>query len=99
MSGYSLPLAGPQLEQAVNQFRREMLIPADDMAWLVKIDDSANHELSSQEALSTFARFLDGGLVLNYRNGEDWYGVNPLLRPLLDKQRADKHKTKNAGKE
>ncbi len=84
-SGFDLPLHDALLEQAVNQFRREMLIPEDDMVWLRKIDESSNHKLTNKEALAQFARFLDAGLVLNYRNGDDWYGVNPLLRSLLDK--------------
>jgi energy-coupling factor transporter ATP-binding protein EcfA2 len=83
-AGFDLPLAEPLLEQAMNQFRREMLIPEDDMVWLKKIDESRGHKLTNKEALAQFARFLDGGLVLNYRNGDDWYGVNPLLRSLMD---------------
>ena len=30
------------------------------------------------------AHFLDNRLVLNYRNGSDWYDVHPLLREVVD---------------
>ena len=83
---HSLPIIQPILTQAINQFRREMLIPKDDLVWLKKINKSSNHELSNQDALAQFARFLDSGLVLNYRNGDDWYGVNPLLQELLEQE-------------
>ncbi|MFT4928752.1 MAG: hypothetical protein ACI8WB_004872, partial [Phenylobacterium sp.] len=81
--GFPLPLDNRLLIKAINQFRREMMIAHDDLKWLRLIDESSDHQLTSQEALAQFARFLDGGLVLNYRNGEDWYGVNPLLREQL----------------
>lgn len=85
-SGCDLPLADHLFERAINPFRREMFIPLDDLEWLRKIDESSDHKLTSKESLAQFARFLDSGLVLNYRNGKDWYGVNPLLRELLEKE-------------
>ena len=30
------------------------------------------------------AHFLDNRMVLNYRNGGDWYDVHPLLREVVD---------------
>lgn len=33
--------------------------------------------------LPQLARFFDTNLVLNYRNGEDWYDVHPLLADEL----------------
>ncbi len=30
------------------------------------------------------AHFLDNRMVLNYRNGSDWYDVHPLLREVVD---------------
>lgn len=83
-TGYPLPLNEQLLIRVVNQFRREIFLAQDDMEWLRKINDSNNHQLISQEALPKFARFLDTGLVLNYRNGEDWYGVNPLIKAQME---------------
>jgi hypothetical protein len=34
--------------------------------------------------LPTLAHFLDNRLILNYRNGSDWYEVHPLLRDVID---------------
>jgi energy-coupling factor transporter ATP-binding protein EcfA2 len=87
-AGFDLPVAQPLLEQAINLFRREILLPGDDKDWLIKINQSGDHHLLNQEDLPRFIRFLDAGLVLNYRNGSDWYGVNPLIQDAL-KQPAD----------
>jgi hypothetical protein len=40
--------------------------------------------LEKDADLPTLAHFLDNRLVLNYRNGSDWYDVHPLLRELVD---------------
>lgn len=69
------------IEQTLNHSRREMLpIAADDKQWLVKIHDTKQAELQTIDELPALARFFDTKLVLNYRNGDDWYDVHPLLR-------------------
>ncbi len=79
-TGYGLPVAPHLLEQVINLFRREIFLTGEDVTWLKKIHQSNDHHLVDQEGLPHFVRFLDSGLVLNYRNGEDWYGVNPLIQ-------------------
>ncbi len=75
------PIPDSVIEQTLNHSRREMLpIAEDDKQWLVKIHDSKEAELQSIEELPSLARFFDTKLVLNYRNGDDWYDVHPLLR-------------------
>jgi hypothetical protein len=37
------------------------------------------HGLPSLAELDTLARLLDGKLVFQYRNRENWYDVHPLL--------------------
>jgi len=75
------PVPDSVIEQTLNHSRREMLpIAADDKQWLVKIHDSKQAELQSIDELPSLARFFDTKLVLNYRNGDDWYDVHPLLR-------------------
>lgn len=67
-----------------DHLRREMLpIAAEDMAWLKKIAESKEPELETISALLQLARFFDTGMILNYRNGADWYDVHPLLRELV----------------
>lgn len=75
------PIPDSVIEQTLNHSRREMLpIAADDKQWLVKIHDSKQAELQTIDELPSLARFFDTKLVLNYRNGDDWYDVHPLLR-------------------
>ncbi|NOQ34774.1 MAG: hypothetical protein GQ569_02645 [Methylococcaceae bacterium] len=77
----SLPIPDEIIEQTLNHLRREMLpIAAEDKQWLCRIADSKNAKLESIDKLPALARFFDTNLVLNYRNGDDWYDVHPLLK-------------------
>jgi len=83
--GGELPAADRLIEDAENKLRREMLpIAEDDKAWLRKINTSKEAELQNKDSLSRLAGFFDTHLVLNYRNGQDWYDVHPLIRDTLD---------------
>ena len=33
---------------------------------------------------STLARLFDTRVILNYRNGAEWFDIHPLLWPLID---------------
>lgn len=80
-----LPLSAAAVEPAKRAARNEMLpIPADHLAWLARIAASHDTCLERDADLPTLAHFLDNRLVLNYRNGSDWYDVHPLLRELVD---------------
>lgn len=79
-----LPLPEKVIEHAEDAVRRDMLpIAADDREWLMKIAHSHAAELPSLDKLPEFARLQEGNYVLQYRNGEDWYAVHPLLREEL----------------
>ncbi|MBN8439838.1 MAG: AAA family ATPase [Candidatus Accumulibacter sp.] len=80
-----LPLARTAVGQAENAARSEMLpIPGEHLAWLQRIARTHDTCLERDADLPTLAHFLDNRLVLNYRNGSDWYDVHPLLRELVD---------------
>ncbi len=32
---------------------------------------------------STFLELIDGGQIVEYRNGSNWYAVHPLLRDIV----------------
>jgi hypothetical protein len=81
-----LPLSAEAVVHAENSVRRAMLpIPEENLQWLHRI--SKNHEacLAKESELPLLAHFLDSRLVLNYRNGSDWYDVHPLLRDVIDR--------------
>jgi hypothetical protein len=78
------PLGAAILGGAENNIRRNMLpIAAEDAEWLRRIAGSKTSELETVRKLPSLARFFDTKLVLNYRNGEDWYDVHPLIRDAI----------------
>jgi hypothetical protein len=80
----TLPISDSVIDEAANHLRRDMLpISREDKAWLRKIAFSKDCELDSIAELPRLARFFDTSLVLNYRNGDYWYDVHPLLKPVI----------------
>jgi len=80
-----LPLSSEAVKPAENAARNEMLpIPSVDLVWLKHITQTHDTCLEKDADLPTLAHFLDNRLVLNYRNGSDWYDVHPLLREVVD---------------
>lgn len=51
---------------------------------LKRIAQSNAIELPRRQDMVALANFFDQRAVLNYRNGEDWLDLNPLLWPLID---------------
>lgn len=81
-----LPLSVDAVKPAENAARNEMLpIPADHLVWLKRITKTHETCLEKDADLPVLAHFLDNRLVMNYRNGSDWYDVHPLLRDVVDK--------------
>jgi hypothetical protein len=69
------------ITDAEDAVRNDMLpIADDDRRWLRRIMASHKPELESLDKLPDFARLQEGKYLLQYRNGEDWYDVHPLLR-------------------
>jgi hypothetical protein len=80
-----LPLTADGVSHVEKSARAEMLpIPADHLSWLQDIARTHDTCLQSDDKLPLLAHFLDNRLVLNYRNGSDWYDVHPLLREVVD---------------
>ncbi|SMF95847.1 AAA ATPase domain-containing protein [Methylomagnum ishizawai] len=80
----TLPVPEAAVIDAENHLRREMLpLAEDDKDWLRHIAQHQECRLPNTGQLPRLARFFDTHLVYNYRNGEDWYDVHPLLRSEL----------------
>ena len=78
------PIADAIVDAAKNHLRRNMLPIADeDVEWLRRIAASHEPELRANKDLPRLAHFFDSSLVLNYRNGDDWYDVHPLLAEVI----------------
>jgi energy-coupling factor transporter ATP-binding protein EcfA2 len=72
------------INKVAQDLRSEMLpIPKEDTEWLKNIARSHQAELESVEELPRLARFFDSNLVQNYRNGDDWYDLHPLVRDKI----------------
>lgn len=62
----------------------ENLVVRDEFPLLKTIATSNALSLGSREDLSVVAHLFDVRAVLNYRNGDDWVDLNPLLWPLIN---------------
>lgn len=80
----TFPISNAIVDAAKNHLRRNMLpIAEEDVDWLRRISASHEPELQSNKDLPRLAHFFDSSLVLNYRNGDDWYDVHPLLLEVI----------------
>lgn len=75
-----LPLGIEYAELSKVKLQRSML-PINDEAvrWLYKVHQTTQPELSNKDQLPELAALFDNNLIINYRNGEDWYGIHPLV--------------------
>lgn len=79
--GTAFPMADAVIDRVKEEYKSEFLpIAKEDARWLQRILSSKSVELDKHDQLSTLARFFDGKLILNYRNGSDWCDVHPLLQ-------------------
>lgn len=79
--------APPAAIEQCKKLRRNQFgtIPGEHMAWLKRVERSHSHGLEHAEGLGTLAQLLDGKLLLQYRNGDNWYEVHPLLWDAVDR--------------
>jgi hypothetical protein len=80
-----LPVGPGVLEHAETMVRNEMLpLAGEDLRWLKRIAATKDASLDAVKDLPVLARYFETKLVLNYRNGSNWYDVHPLLRNHVD---------------
>lgn len=85
LSGEQVPMGNERWAQAAEQeLRNEMPLAEADIHWLKKVRASNGTGLDKIENLSSLARLFDSGLILGYRNSEDWCDVHWLLRHEVD---------------
>ena len=87
-SPFVLPLAAEQTRilDSVLQTAREPFQWFNDLdrLWLSKIARESKVSTAGPDDLPTVLRLFDTSLILDYRNGERWYQILPLVRPLLN---------------
>lgn len=94
----NLPVKDEIIEQAKDSLRRDMLpISDEDVLWLAKVHASKEAELPDLQQLPRLARLFDATLIINYRNGDDWYDIHPLVEAYVKKRKKvlDERRTSN----
>ena len=77
-----LPAPEPVRSLAIAEVRNSYLpISHSDARWLCHIDATHACELPDEDDLPDLAKYFDNLLVMVYRNGDEWYGVHPLVLP------------------
>jgi hypothetical protein len=80
------PISVDVVEFAEKKRRTQFgFIPASYMDWLQRVVQTHLHGLVNRDQLGILAELLDGKLIYQYRNGENWYDVHPLLRDAVRK--------------
>ncbi|HEB63416.1 MAG TPA: hypothetical protein ENJ07_02940 [Gammaproteobacteria bacterium] len=83
-----LPINKEIIIQAEESQRRDMLpISDEDVMWLDRVHKSKKAELPSVDQLPLLARLFDATLIINYRNGEDWYDIHPLVKEYVQERK------------
>jgi hypothetical protein len=78
-----LPLPDKVIANAESALRNDMPLARDDKTRLKKIQEKHEGEWDNLDDLPNFARLMEGKYILNYRNGDNWFDVHPLLRAAV----------------
>ena len=84
-----LPLQAndPIIQRVLDENRGETERLTVRSEWPLLADIAKRHNAFAADrgdSLRTLARLFDTRVILNYRNGAEWFDVHPLLWPLLD---------------
>lgn len=84
-----LPLAADDaiIARVVDENRGETERLTVQSEWPLLADISRSHNAIAKDrgdSLRTLARLFDTRVILNYRNGAEWFDIHPLLWPLID---------------
>lgn len=85
-----LPLRAdaPLVHQIIDENRGETERLTVQSEWPLLANIARTHNAIAadrEESLRTLARLFDTRVILNYRNGAEWFDIHPLLWPLIDK--------------
>lgn len=83
-----LPLKAddPIIEDVASACANEMLQLTVTQEWPLLRTVAERHNIlaDSREQIKTLAHLLDTKVILNYRNGKDWYDLHPTLWDVID---------------
>ena len=85
LAGEPIPMGNARwTEAAENELRSEMPLAGEDTAWLKVVRATLGTGLDKIDNLPKLARLFDSGVILSYRNSQDWCDVHYLLRQQVD---------------
>lgn len=79
------------VQQVIDENRGETERLTVKSEWPLLADIAHSHNAIATDrgdSLRTLARLFDTRVILNYRNGAEWFDIHPLLWPLIDTYRA-----------
>jgi len=80
----ALPAGAGIIDHAKATVRNTLLpLAENEKEWLRRVAANNDPGLESDEEWGTLAGLFDRHLILGYVNGEEWYGVHPLVAELL----------------
>ncbi|NVB38654.1 hypothetical protein G6O69_12505 [Pseudenhygromyxa sp. WMMC2535] len=69
-----------------------------EAVWLQQIEHTGTFDVDEPGHHFKLARFLDSHVLLAYRNGEDWYGVHPVIRADVERRARAWHESRASAK-
>ncbi|KIG15665.1 Type II secretory pathway, ATPase PulE/Tfp pilus assembly pathway, ATPase PilB [Enhygromyxa salina] len=86
-SSHDVPVSPERRRLAVDELRGAYVgFTNHEAAWLRTIDETGVLDIDEATHHHNLARFLDTHVLLAYRNGEDWYGVHPVIRDVVTRR-------------
>lgn len=82
-----LPATDAIVQRVIDENRGETERLTVKTEWRLLADIAKTHNaiaLDRGDSLRTMARLFDTRVILNYRNGAEWFDIHPLLWPLID---------------
>lgn len=87
-----IPASAERRQLAIDELRNAYAgFTNREAAWLQQIEDTGKLDIGDSADHYTIARFLDTHVLLGYRNGTDWYAVQPVIRGDVARRAAAWH--------
>lgn len=81
-----LRLDRPAIERELAELRNDYLpVSIADAGWLSQVARTHEAELPAHDELPELSRYFDTHLLLCYRNGDELYGLHPLIRDTVER--------------
>lgn len=89
-SRYDVPVSPERRRLAVDELRNAYIngFTNEEAVWLRRVEETGVLDFDGGYDPHRIASFFDTHVLLAYRNGEDWYGVHPVIRDVVFRRAA-----------